>query len=265
MKYAVLSLSGGMDSSSLLVHLLACNYQVMAISFNYGQKHKIEIEKAESLCQYLKEQGFLLKHQIISLDGLAELLDSNLVSGGEDVPEGHYHEDNMKLTVVPNRNKIFSSIIQAVALSISQKNHSSCDIAMGIHTGDHATYPDTREAFRELDYQAFLSGNYHAENVKFYTPYINITKEDVLKDLEKNAHKLKLDVDEILKRTITSYKPILINDHYYSDYKSASSVSRVEAFIKMNKKDPIDYADETGPVSWEIVKSHVEAVLMQQS
>ncbi|TNF65302.1 MAG: 7-cyano-7-deazaguanine synthase [Gammaproteobacteria bacterium] len=262
MSFAVLSLSGGMDSSSLLMHLLAHNYQVTAISFDYGQKHQVEIEKAQDLCQFLIKKGYAVKHQVIHLDGLSQLLDSTLVSGGKEVPEGHYHESNMKLTVVPNRNKIFSSIIQAVALSIAQVNDTTCDIAMGIHSGDHVIYPDCREAFRELDYQAFLSGNYNAECVKFYTPYIDADKHFILKDLENSCQKLELDFNEIIKRTITSYKPILIDGKYYSDYKSASSVERIEAFIQLNKKDPIDYADETGPVSWEIVKSHVEAVLM---
>ena len=74
--------------------------------------------------------------------------------GGDDVPEGHYENDNMKETVVPNRNKIFSSIIQAVALSIANEK-DACDIALGIHAGDHAVYPDCRQEFRDADYQAF--------------------------------------------------------------------------------------------------------------
>lgn len=262
-KYAVLSLSGGMDSSSLLVHLLADDYQVTAISFDYGQKHLAELEKAQDLCDYLNDQGFKVNHKIITFDGLSELLHSTLVSGGEDVPEGYYHADNMKLTVVPNRNKIFSSVIQAAALSIATENKSPCVIAMGIHAGDHMIYPDTTPEFRALDYQAFVQGNWDAEQVQFYTPFINIDKKEILEDLEKSTTKLNLSFDEILKRTMTSYKPILIDGKYYSDYKSASSVSRIEAFIELNKKDPIDYADETGVVSWEKAFSHVQSILAE--
>ena len=69
-----------------------------------------------------------------------------LVTGGADVPEGHYEQDNMKATVVPNRNKIFSSITQAVALSVANKTESQTDIALGIHAGDHAVYPDCRRS-----------------------------------------------------------------------------------------------------------------------
>ena len=144
MKQAVLSLSGGMDSSTLLLHLLANDYQVTALSFDYGQKHKVELERATDLVGYLNNIGQKVKHQIIKIDGLGQLLNSTLVEGGADVPEGHYAEDNMKDTVVPNRNKIFSSIIQAVALLIADKNNTDCYIAMGIHAGDHAIYPDCR-------------------------------------------------------------------------------------------------------------------------
>jgi len=119
-KQAVLSLSGGMDSSTVLLHLLAKDYKVTAVAFDYGQKHDVELERAKELVNYLNVNNQTVKFQIIKLDGLVDLLDSNLVKGGDDVPEGHYEEDNMKDTVVPNRNKMFSSIIQAVALSIAQ-------------------------------------------------------------------------------------------------------------------------------------------------
>jgi 7-cyano-7-deazaguanine synthase len=72
---------------------------------------------------------------------------------------------------------------------------------------------------------------------------------------------LGIDFNEVFKRTNTSYKPIRINNRWYSDYKSASSVERIEAFIKLGVPDPVEYADETGPVSWETARSHVETVL----
>ena len=99
-----------------------------------------------------------IKYQVIKLDGLVNLLDSNLVEGGDDVPEGHYEEENMVATVVPNRNKIFASITQAVALSIANKTEETCDIALGIHAGDHAIYPDCRQEFRDADDTAFQDG-----------------------------------------------------------------------------------------------------------
>ena len=191
MKQAVLSLSGGMDSSTVLLHLLANNYEVTALSFDYGQKHNIELKRAAELIEYLKQNGYNVKYQCITLFGLKELLNSNLVQGGDDVPEGHYEEENMKDTVVPNRNKIFSSMIQAVALSLATKDlgdgmmeKRDVVIAMGIHAGDHAIYPDCRQEFRDADYKAFLEGNWDADLVKYYTPYLKGDKFDILKDGE---------------------------------------------------------------------------------
>jgi len=276
-KQAVLSLSGGMDSSTLLLHLLANGYEVTALSFDYGQKHNVELERAKDLVKYINtnpnrewynsdfEQMIvnypIVKHQVIKLDGLSELLNSALVTGGEDVPEGHYAEENMKATVVPNRNKIFSSIIQAVALSIAEQKNTECAIAMGIHAGDHAIYPDCRQEFRDIDFEAFKAGNWGAEKVYYYTPYLDDDKFGILVDGDSCCECLGLDFNEVYKRTNTSYKPIYYFFTCYSDYKSASSVERVEAFIRLGKPDPVEYADETGPVSWETVVKHVETIL----
>ena len=278
---AVLSLSGGMDSSTLLLHLLAQGNEVTALSFDYGQKHNVELERAKDLVSYLNAQLYkvgdnygVIRHQIIKLDGLAQLLNSALVTGGEDVPEGHYAEKNMKATVVPNRNKIFSSIIQAVALSIAESKRTNCKIAMGIHAGDHSIYPDCRQEFRDADFEAFKLGNWHAEYVRHYTPYLHTDKFGILKDGFNCCKQLGIDFDEVYKRTNTSYKPMQhtvywedpngdtqSSTEWFSDYKSASSVERVEAFIKLDIKDPVQYADEFGPVTWEFVKEYVSSIL----
>jgi 7-cyano-7-deazaguanine synthase len=286
-KQAVLSLSGGMDSSTLLLRLLADGYEVTALSFDYGQKHNVELERAQSLVNYLNSQctenncygGCKITYQVIKLDGLSQLLNSSLVTGGADVPEGHYAEENMKATVVPNRNKIFSSIIQAVALSVAEQKNTECAIAMGIHAGDHEIYMDCRQEFRDADFEAFKLGNWGAEKVVFYTPYLDTDKFGILKDGVVCCETLGLDFNEVYSRTNTSYKPIqLANDNttelydketfapkypfkWYSDYKSASSVERVEAFIKLGRPDPAEYADKNGPVTWEHVVNEVTKVL----
>jgi 7-cyano-7-deazaguanine synthase len=282
MKQAVLSLSGGMDSSTLLLHLLANGYEVTALSFDYGQKHSVELERAQDLVDHLNSQctenncygGCKINYQVIKLDGLSQLLNSALVTGGDEVPEGHYAEENMKATVVPNRNKIFSSIIQAVALSIADSKNTECVIAMGIHAGDHAIYPDCRQEFRDIDYEAFKAGNWGAEKVTYYTPYLEDDKYGILVDGEICCNTLGINFDEVYRRTNTSYKPVKLTVYYntedggvveeedwFSDYKSASSVERVEAFIKLGRKDPVNYADEFGPVTWEFVKEYVSSVL----
>jgi len=268
-KHVVVSLSGGMDSSTLLLKAIKdYNGNVTALSFNYGQKHVVELERAQSLVDYLNANGYNIKYRQIKLDGLVDLLNSALVEGGEDVPEGHYEEENMKATVVPNRNKIFASITQAVALSVATSTKEKTDIALGIHAGDHAIYPDCRQEWRDADDHAFRMGNWDSELVGYYTPYLETDKFGILQDGQELCDYLELEFDEVYKRTNTSYKPI---KHYYrpetnawrwySDYKSASSVERIEAFLKLGLPDPVEYADETGPVSWEVAKSHVEKVL----
>jgi 7-cyano-7-deazaguanine synthase len=280
-RHVVVSLSGGMDSSTLLLRCLKEYNTVTAISFDYGQKHRVELEKAQSLVNYINENRFgvgklkfgMVNYHKIQLNGLVNLLDSALITGGKDVPEGHYAEDNMRSTVVPNRNKIFASITQAVALSIANKTGETCDIAMGIHAGDHAIYPDCRQEFRDADDAAFRIGNWDAERVGYFTPYLEGDKFTILKDGEILCKELGLDFNEVYSRTNTSYKPICITDGYeddggwvetntwYSDYKSASSVERVEAFIKLGRPDPAPYADENGIVTWEHVVKEVTKVL----
>jgi len=286
-KHVVVSLSGGMDSSTLLLRCLKEYDTVTALSFDYGQKHRVELERAQSLVDYLNNNptrtyaheelpnGFIetyskINYRQIKLDGLVTLLNSALVTGGDDVPEGHYAEENMKATVVPNRNKIFASITQAVALSIADKTGEQCDIAMGIHAGDHAIYPDCRQEFRDADDAAFRVGNWGSEKVGYFTPYLEGDKFTILQDGEGLCSELGLKFEEVYKRTNTSYKPIFIQEpwadtittgKWFSDYKSASSVERVEAFIKLGRPDPAPYADEEGPVTWEHVVEEVTKVL----
>ena len=164
----------------------------------------------------------------------------------------------MIATVVPNRNKIFSSLTQAVALSVSKRTGEECDIALGIHAGDHAIYPDCRQEFRDADDAAFRIRNWEADKVGYFTPYLDTDKLGILKDGEKLVEELGIEFDEVYKRTNTSYKPYPSGN---SDYKSASSVERIEAFINLGRKDPVQYEDETGPVDYEVAKAHVAKLL----
>ena len=269
MAHCVVSLSGGMDSSTLLLRAIEKYDSVTAISFDYGQKHRVELERAQQLVDYINENcptdencfnGCTVNYRQIKLDGLVDLLDSALVQGGEDVPEGHYEQDNMKETVVPNRNKMFASITQAVALSIANKTEETCDIALGIHAGDHAVYPDCRQEFRDADDAAFRMGNWDADQVGYFTPYLDTDKFGILQDGEKLCKILNIEFDEVYSRTNTSYKPFPSGN---SDYKSASSVERIEAFIALGRKDPVQYEDESGEVDYEVAKAHVKQILAE--
>ena len=260
--HAVVSLSGGMDSSTLLLRAISEYSSVTALSFDYGQKHRVELERAQSLIDYLSSKGFNVTYKQVKLDGLVDLLNSALVQGGDDVPEGHYEQDNMKETVVPNRNKMFASIVQAVALSKANATKDPVDICLGIHAGDHAIYPDCRQEFRDADDNAFRMGNWDAERVGYFTPYLDTDKLGILKDGLVLCQELGLEFDEVYSRTNTSYKPFASGN---SDYKSASSVERIEAFIALGRPDPVQYEDETGPVAWEVARDSVAKVLADHS
>lgn len=247
-KQAVLSLSGGLDSSTLLLHLLANSYEVTALGFDYGQKHKVELERATDLVAYLKSKGQKVRHQIIKLEGLQQLLNSALVTGGADVPHEYYAAENQKQTVVPNRNKIFSSITQAVALSIATKPITDdCTIgqeviiALGVHAGDSDIYPDCREEFRQADLHAFRVGNWDSHLVDFYTPYMKVTKREILEDGTDSCTKLGLNFDEVYKRTNTSYDPDPITGK--SSGKSGADIERILAFNSLGLVDPVEYVE----------------------
>ena len=121
-KLAVISLSGGLDSTSLLLHLLSKNYHVYALSFNYGQKHKIEIDKALININYLKLKNFNITHKTIDISDSIKILSSSITDVNKIIPTGYYEESNMISTVVPNRNAIFISFLYGYALTISKRN-----------------------------------------------------------------------------------------------------------------------------------------------
>ena len=253
MKRAVLSLSGGMDSTCLLVNLLANGYsEIQAIGFNYGQRHKVELEKAQKNIEYLQDQGFNVKYQIVDLTTVGVLLDSALTNTKE-VPEGHYENEEMKDTVVPNRNIMFSSIVYAVALSLSSKGNNEVAIALGMHNGDNAVYPDCRPESVQAARHAFEISNWGSENVKYLAPYLETNKEGILRQCLVDCDFLDLEFDTVLKNTSTTYKP---TKEGKSEGKSSSDIERIEAFININREDPAEY---TKP--WEEIVAHAKQVL----
>lgn len=252
-KYCVLSLSGGMDSTSLLIHLLANDYEVIALSFDYNQKHKVELQRASQNTRFLSSCGFPVKHRVIDLKSVFEGSQSALTNSDIQVPEGHYEQSSMVSTVVENRNAIFSSIIFGQALSLSKKVNSNVDICLAIHAGDHAIYPDCRQEFRDAIEHAFKIGNWDSEKVNYYTPYLNENKTTILQDCLKNCEKLGLDFDMIMRNTNTSYNP---DSEGRASGKSGADIERIEAFLNIGRKDPVEYQQ-----SWEETVAHAKSVL----
>ena len=242
---AVMALSGGMDSTALLMRLLADGYKVSCLSYNYGQKHVIELERAKANIEYLAMNGYEVQHEIADLSSAMGIFHSALTTEGLDVPQGHYEEEQMKQTVVPNRNAIFSSILYGYALSIALRENCNVIIGLGVHSGDHTIYPDCRPEFYDAISMAFEVGNWDSEKVSFHLPYIDGDKESILRDAEQSLNSLNLDFDTVFANTNTSYNP---DSKGRSSGRSGADVERILAFHAIGRNDPVAYSEP-----WEIV------------
>ncbi len=248
-KIAVMSLSGGMDSTGLLTHLLARDYDVYALSYYYGQKHSIELDRAKTNIDQMKAAGLsIVEHKFVDLSSAMAIFHSALTDSEMEVPEGHYEQENMVATVVPNRNAIFSSIVYGYALSLATKHDQEVKICLGVHSGDHAIYPDCRPEFYDAIGSAFALGNWGSEKVSFYLPYIDGDKTTILQDSIENCEKLDLDFDRVFRNTNTSYNP---DEEGRSSGKSGADVERILAFIDIGREDPVEYVD-----GWEIARAN---------
>ena len=166
MKDSVIVLSGGMDSTTLLHERK--EQIALAVTFDYGSKHnEREIECARKNCEMLG-----IEHLVIPLEFMGKYFKSSLLIGGEEIPEGHYADDNMKSTVVPFRNGIMLSIAAGLAESRGLKK-----VMLANHGGDHAIYPDCRPGFVRAMSEAISEGTY--DGVVIDAPYTDITKSDI--------------------------------------------------------------------------------------
>ena len=238
MKNAVISFSGGLDSTSLLLHLIRKKYKVYALSFNYGQKHQIELDKALLNIQYLQSKDFKVNHKILDISDALGILNSSLTNINEDIPSGYYKEENMKSTVVPNRNAIFASFAYAHAISINKNKPLETKIALGVHSGDHQIYPDCRLEFYQKLFNAFKTGNWDTDNIESYLPYLEFSKAEILKDALQSCNQLDIDFHKIFSNTLTSYAP---DKNGISSGNTASDVERILAFNEIGMIDPIQY------------------------
>ena len=166
----VIVYSGGLDSTVLLYHLRASGHELHALSIDYGQRHRCELDRAADLCEELG-----IPHPTADLSAIQPLLAGNSLTSPEiEVAEGHYTEESMKSTVVPNRNMIFLALATGHALSIK-----AGQVAYAAHSGDHAIYPDCRNEFAEAMAAAIRIADWNP--VELVRPFVDWTKADIVR------------------------------------------------------------------------------------
>lgn len=213
----VLIMSGGMDSTTLLYHLLNEGLEVKALGVDYGQRHGKELAFARATCE-ARDVDF----QVADLVSLNHLLQgSALTTSSISVPEGHYAEESMKATVVPNRNMLLLSVATAWAVSLK-----AGAVAYAAHAGDHAIYPDCRRVFADALGVAIQLCDWH--DVRLMRPFVDWTKADIA---ARGAH---LGVEWSL--TWSCYKGGELHCG-----KCGTCVERIEAFDLAGVPDPTAY------------------------
>ena len=232
---AVAIASGGMDSTTLLYQLKADGYDVLAISYNYGQRHKKELDFVKVTCDKL---GF--QHRIVDLTNITDLIASSSLTGEQEVPDGHYTDLTMRATVVPNRNAIMLSIAAGAAMNIGAKF-----VATAVHGGDHFIYPDCRppfinaisEAMTNAAGELFVEGGF----VGVHAPYVNADK----------AHIATVG-DELNVPWLDTWSCYKGGDIHCG--RCGTCVERREAFHLAHVVDPTPYADMD--FAWQAIADH---------
>lgn len=217
--------SGGLDSVSLAHKVADENELIGLISFDYGQRHKKEVEFAARCAERLG-----VPHDLINMSHIGQHLSGSALTGDVDVPDGHYAEDNMKVTVVPNRN----AIMLAIAFGIAAAKGADA-VAAAVHGGDHFIYPDCRPEFINSfeAMQKFALAGY--ADIRLYTPFVHIPKSAIV--TEGAAHGTPF------ADTWSCYKG---GEKHCG--RCGTCVERQEAFALAGIADPTEYED---PEFWK--------------
>lgn len=207
---AYLSYSGGLDSTTLLALLASTSKDVVAVSFDYGQRHRKEIEAAAAITEH-----YGMEHRVVRLPDLS----SPALTEGAQVPHGHYAWETMKQTVVQGRNLLFLSTL----VGLTKPGDT---VALGVHAGDHAVYPDCRPTF----VNGMRTVLYDAYEVKLYAPFLDQTKADIAA--------IAVNLGAPVELTWSCYEG---GDLHCG--RCGTCVERIEAFLLAGVADPTTYAD----------------------
>ncbi|MEV0324721.1 7-cyano-7-deazaguanine synthase QueC [Streptomyces sp. NPDC050658] len=217
---AVLTFSGGMDSTTLSAHYHHSGHQLLLLSFDYGQRHMRELEAARRIAAHYRAE-----HHVIDLSDVGALMPgSALTDQTVNVPEGHYAAETMRSTVVPNRNAIMANVAVGIASA-----RGAAVVALGIHAGDHAIYPDCRPAFLDAlraSVTAALDG-FPTPTVE--APFLHMSKTDIARRAA--------DLDAPLALSWSCYQG---GDLHCG--RCGTCVERREAFADAGLTDPTTYA-----------------------
>jgi 7-cyano-7-deazaguanine synthase len=223
---AALAFSGGMDSTTLAAHYHHLGYDLLLLSFDYGQRHVRELEAARRIAAHYRAE-----HHVVDLASVGALMPgSSLTDRTVDVPEGHYAAETMRATVVPNRNAIMANAAAGIASA-----RGAAVVALGIHAGDHAIYPDCRPAFLDAlqaSVTAALDG-FHTPTIE--APFIHRTKTDIAR--------LAGELDAPLALSWSCYQGGARHCG-----RCGTCVERQEAFTEARFTDPTEY-DTTDEVT----------------
>ncbi|MEM8774897.1 MAG: 7-cyano-7-deazaguanine synthase QueC [Pseudomonadota bacterium] len=212
--------SGGLDSVSL-AHKVAGEQALRGLlSFDYGQRHVKELGFAKACADRLG-----VPHTVVDISGVGAALSGSALTDDVEVPDGHYAEESMKITIVPNRNAIMLTI--AFGMAAAQKVDA---VAAAVHGGDHFIYPDCRPGFID----AFQTMQNHAledvAQIELYTPFVNISKADIVTEGARHG--------TAFAETWSCYKG---GETHCG--RCGTCVERREAFFLAGVADPTEYED----------------------
>ena len=209
--------SGGLDSFTLLNEAIRSGKDISALSFDYGQKHSKELHFVEKFCTQES-----IDSKIVDISSIKELFQGSSLTDDIDIPKGHYEDDSMKSTVVPNRNMILISLALGYAVTKEAE-----EVWFGAHAGDHAIYPDCRPEFVEKMDSVARIANYSPIAIK--APYITMSKTEIL------AIGLNMQLDYGLTWTCYEGKDLACGS-------CGACHERLESFAANNVIDPIKYS-----------------------
>ncbi|WDZ88582.1 7-cyano-7-deazaguanine synthase QueC [Nocardiopsis sp. HUAS JQ3] len=217
----VVVFSGGMDSTTLLAHFAALRFRLVAVTVEYGQRHGKEVDAARAVARH-----YGAEHHVLGVTGFGPLLrGSALTDARVDVPDGHYAEESMRDTVVPNRNAVLANLAASVAVA-----RRAGTVALGMHSGDHFVYPDCRPAFVDALRHLVGVANEGFAAPRVEAPFMAWSKADIAR------HGVRLGAP--LERSWSCYKG---GDVHCGT--CGTCYERREAFQEAGLPDPTEYLD----------------------